>query len=85
MIRRLFEEALIFLLPFVLFGLYLAIRGRNPRHGTHWEGSVFRLTMGGLVLVILSLVVVGLTGEKHRGGYVPPSIENGQVVPGHFQ
>jgi hypothetical protein len=46
---------------------------------------VFRLTMGGLVLVILSLVVVGLTGEKHRGGYVPPSIENGQVVPGHFQ
>lgn len=85
MIRRLAEEVLIFLLPFILFGLYLTIRGRNPRHGAHWEGFVFRLTMGGLALVILSFIVAGLAGEKHRGGYVPPRIENGQVVPGHFQ
>ncbi|WP_019905238.1 DUF6111 family protein [Methylobacterium sp. 77] len=85
MIRRLVEEVLIFLLPFALFGLYLAIRGRNPRHSAHWEGFVFRLTMGGLVLVILSLVLTGLVGETHRGGYVPPRLENGQVVPGHFQ
>lgn len=85
MIRRLIEEVFIFLLPFLLFGLYLTIRGRNPRHRAHWEGSVFRLTLGGLLLVIMSFVAAGLVGETHRDGYVPPRIENGRIVPGHFQ
>ena len=85
MIRRFLEEALLFLLPFALYCAYLAVIGHNPREGRHWEGRVFRLTLAGLLLVILSLVAAALFGEKHRGGYVPPRLENGQVVPGHFQ
>jgi hypothetical protein len=85
MIRKLIEEVLIFLLPFLLFAGYLALSGRHPRHHTHWEGKIFRLTMAGIVLVILSLVATGLFGERHRGGYVPPHMENGVVVPGRFQ
>ena len=85
MIRRIVQEILIFLLPFIVFAIYLAISGRHPRHHAHWEGQVFRLTLGGIVLVILSLVVTGLAGERHRGGYVPPHMENGVVVPGRFQ
>lgn len=85
MIRRVLEEILIFLLPFLLFALYLAISGRKPHERVHWDGQFFRLTVAGLFLVILSLVAIGLFAERHRGGYVPPHLENGQVVPGRFQ
>lgn len=85
MIRRVIEEVLLFLLPFLLFALYLAVSGRRPHDRTHWDGQVFRLTLAGLGLVILSLVATGLFSERHRGGYVPPHLENGQVVPGRFQ
>lgn len=85
MIRRVLEEFLIFLSPFLLYAVYLAIRGRRPDHGVHWDGQAFRLTLAGIVLVILSLVATGLFSERHRGGYVPPHLENGQVVPGRFQ
>ena len=85
MIRRVLEELLIFLSPFLLYALYLAIRVRRPDHGVHWDGQAFRLTLAGVVLVILSLVATGLFSERHRGGYVPPHLENGQVVPGRFQ
>ncbi|GJD94226.1 DUF6111 family protein [Methylobacterium iners] len=85
MIRKLVEELLLFLLPFLLFYGYLAVLGRKPHARASWEGYIFRLTMTGIALVIASLVYAGLTGESHRGGYVPPRLENGRVVPGHFQ
>ncbi|NEU12406.1 hypothetical protein G3T14_09695 [Methylobacterium sp. BTF04] len=85
MIRRLAEELLIFLLPFLMFAIYLAVSGRHPKNREHWEGQVFRLTLGGIILVIVTLVATGLLGERHRGGYVPPHLENGEVVPGRFQ
>lgn len=85
MFRKIIEELLIFLLPWALFYGYLVVAGRNPHQRRHWDGQVFRLTMAGILFVILSLVVVGLFGERHRSGYMPPRIENGRVVPGTFQ
>ncbi|KQP59150.1 hypothetical protein ASG40_16725 [Methylobacterium sp. Leaf399] len=85
MIARIVQEALLFLLPWALFYGYLALKGRNPHQGYHWEGQVFRLFMAGIGLVVVSLVLTGLFGESHRGGYVPPRLENGQVVPGTFR
>lgn len=85
MIRTILQETLIFLLPWLLFYGYLVAVGRNPHRREYWEASVFRLTMAGIAFVVLSLVVIGLFGERHRGGYVPPRIENGAVVPGYFQ
>ena len=85
MIRTILQELLVFLLPWMLFYGYLVAIGRNPHRREHWEDSVFRLTMAGIAFVIGSLVLFGVFGERHRGGYVPPRIENGQVVPGYFQ
>lgn len=85
MLRKIIEELALFLLPFLLYYGYLAVAGRNPHQRGSWDGSVFRLTMAGIVLVIASLVWAGLTGERHQGGYVPTRIENGQVIPGTFK
>jgi len=85
MLRKLVEEVALFLLPFLVFAGYLALSGRHPHDKVHWEGKIFRLTMTGLVLAILALVAAGLFGERHRGGYVPPHLENGVVVPGEFR
>ena len=85
MIRTILQETLIFLLPWFLFYGYLLAVGRNPHRRDHWDASVFRLTMASVALVILSLVAIGLFGERHRSGYTPPRLENGRVVPGTFQ
>ncbi|WP_163094538.1 DUF6111 family protein, partial [Acinetobacter baumannii] len=65
--------------------LYLLLVGRNPLHRTHWDAQIFRLVMAGLGIVIASLVLSGLLGERHGEGYVPAHMENGRLVPGRFQ
>ncbi|WP_350449299.1 DUF6111 family protein [Escherichia coli] len=41
--------------------------------------------MAGLGIVIASLVLSGLLGERHGEGYVPAHMENGRLGPGRFQ
>jgi hypothetical protein len=85
MIRRLVFETLLFLAPFALYFLYwrvtLARAGEtSPSERNHPWNYLF---VAGLALVALSFVVLGLTeGSGQRGTYVPPHVENGQVVPG---
>lgn len=85
MLRRVLEEVGLFLVPFLLFALYLLLAGRNPLHRTHWEAQLFRLVLAGLAVVIASLVLSGLFSERHPQGYVPSHMENGRLVPGGFR
>jgi hypothetical protein len=85
MFRALLDEIGLFLLPFAAFALYLALRRRNPLVVAHWGGRVPLLALAGLVVAILALLITGLTGERHRDGFVPTHIENGRVVPGTFR
>ena len=39
MFRAFFEEALLFLLPFAIFALYLVLRRRNPFLWAHWSDA----------------------------------------------
>ena len=41
--------------------------------------------LAGLFIVIASLVMTGLTGQRTKDGYEPPRYENGRLVPGHFR
>ena len=84
MIRRLLYDILLFLLPFALYGLYWRIAGRE-RADAHLKSHPWTLLfISGLLLVVASFVIWGLTeGESPKGVYVPPHLENGQVVPGH--
>ncbi|HEY8566233.1 MAG TPA: DUF6111 family protein [Beijerinckiaceae bacterium] len=85
MSRVIFEEAVLFLAPFLLFGLYLVLRRRNPFHGSEWEGKVGWLLIAGLAIVVTSLLLTGIFAGRSTGQFVPTHIENGRVVPGQFR
>jgi hypothetical protein len=78
------------LMPTVLYVLYLVV-SRQVMSGKGELAETLRrvpwlwLLGGGLVLVGVSLAIYSLTagGETHRP-YVPPHVEDGQVVPGHL-
>jgi hypothetical protein len=85
MIRILLLRALLFAVPFAIYGAYLLLsRSRSivPTHDTPWT----LLFISGLALVVVSFLYVGLTeGESIQGRYVPPHVVNGKIVPGHVE
>jgi hypothetical protein len=85
MIRRFLFEALLFLIPFALYGLYWRLSKqdeRAPAGGHPWTV----LFASGLALVAASFVIWGVTeGSGQLGVYVPPHLENGHVVPGRVE
>ena len=86
MIRILLEEALLFLLPFALFAVYLLIRRRNPLARASWSlGQVSWLVVAGLACVVVVLLVTGLTADRQSGAFEPTHMENGRLVPGQFK
>jgi hypothetical protein len=85
MIRRFLYELLLFLLPFALYAAYLRVSKRES-FGLSRDHPWTMLFVSGLVLVVASFVVLGfLEDTGSRGTYVPPHVENGQVVPGHVE
>jgi drug/metabolite transporter superfamily protein YnfA len=51
---------------------------------TQWRGATYAIL--GTILVIISLVFMRFADENPpEGTYVPPRLENGQVVPGRFE
>jgi Family of unknown function (DUF6111) len=85
MIRAVFGEALLFLLPFAAFALFLVFRRRNPLHIAAWSDSTAWLVIAGLVCVLAGFIITGLTAERPTGAFEPPHLENGHVVPGQFR
>jgi len=85
MTREVIQGLVLFLLPFVLFAGYLVVRRRNPLLWSHWSDQSLWLTIAGLSFVIVSLIATGLLAERQTGTYVPTHVENGRVVPGHFE
>lgn len=86
MIRAIAESVALFLVPFVLFAIYLLLRRRNPASIDAWaDGAGAALALIGLALAALAIFVFGLFEDRPRGAYVPAHIENGQLVPGRFE
>jgi hypothetical protein len=82
MSRIILYGILIFLAPFLLYGLHrlLLHRGEALLRRTPW----FALTMTGMGLAAAALVALGfLGGQSPDGVYVPPHLDaQGRVVPG---
>jgi hypothetical protein len=85
MTRALIMRALLFLVPFAIYGAYLVLQRYRP-------GAVVRPTpwtwlfVSGLGLVAASFVIWGFQlPDTAKMVYVPAHVVNGQVVPGHFE
>ena len=84
--RALLDTVGLFLAPFALFALYLALRARFPWAVEHWtRGRVSWLTLAGIGAAVLGLVALTLTAPRGHGLYVPAHIENGVIVPGRSE
>ena len=88
MIYMILKYAIPLLLPFALYFLWVFIERRRKAAGG-WEvrdTPWIWLSMTGLVLLIFSLLGTGLLiGSELGGAYVPPYVEDGQVIPGHVE
>jgi len=84
--RAAFETILLFLAPFALFAIYLALRLRFPADLEHWtRGRVSKLSLAGLAFALFGLVLLEFSAPRGQGKYVPAHVENGVLIEGHFQ
>jgi hypothetical protein len=84
MIRQLFTEIGIFLIPFAVYALFLVATRTGLLAPDSWPlHLVARLVVGSLLLVIISFIMLAnFSGAPPNSTYVPAHIENGKLVPG---
>jgi len=86
MVRDALEPLALFLSPFAVYALYLALRARYPLELEHWtRGRVSVMTLIGLAAAVLGLIALDAFALRGRGVYVPAHVENGVLVPGRFE
>ena len=84
MIRPVLTEIGIFLIPFALYAAWLHASRAGVLDSSSWPAPLLaKLTIGSLLLTILSLVLLAhFSGAPPKATYVPAHIENGKLVPG---
>lgn len=84
MIRPVATEIILFLLPFVLYGVFLWATKAGVMHPDSWPLSrIAWLVIAALVLMVGSFIYfANYSGAPIGSTYVPAHIENGKFVPG---
>jgi uncharacterized membrane protein YczE len=84
MIRPLATEVVLFLMPFVLYGVFLWATKAGVMHPDSWPLSrIAWLVIAALVLMLGSFIYfANYTGAPPGSTYVPAHMENGKFVPG---
>ena len=84
MIRPALTEIGIFLIPFVVYALFLVASRSGLLTRSSWPVIVIgRLLLGSLLLVVLSLILLAqFSGAPPHSTYVPAHLENGKLIPG---
>ncbi|HEY5205198.1 MAG TPA: DUF6111 family protein [Roseiarcus sp.] len=84
--RTVLEPLALFLSPFAVYAIYLALRARYPLEVEYWtRGRMSVITLVGLVAALLGLVAINALAPRGRGLYVPAHVENGVLVSGRFE
>jgi hypothetical protein len=88
MIRSLVPSILLFLLPFALYFLWLGLKRRQAAETEVPVSGRYLAIAGGIGLALAVggfVIFTDFSGAKPDEVYVPPSYENGKLVPGHFK
>jgi Family of unknown function (DUF6111) len=84
MIRPALTEIGIFLIPFVVYALFLVATRSGLLQQSSWPLHIIaRLALGALLLVVVSFILLAhFSGAPPNSTYVPAHVENGKFVPG---
>ena len=87
MIRPLFTEIGLFLIPFALYAAFLLATRAGVTQPQAWTPPrIASLVIASLVLIVGSfLVLAQFSGAPPGSTYVPAHVEDGKLVPGHTQ
>lgn len=86
MIRVVIENILLFLLPTVVYALFVAATRTDAHKGILEEAPLFWLLAIGSLLVVVVLAAFGSnTGGVPGQAYEPPSMKNGEIQPGRLK
>ncbi len=87
MIRSILTQILLFLTPFAVYALFLYGTRAGVLKIESWPAkTVGWLTAAAVILVIAGFVTLGQIGYQPAGStYVPPRMEDGKLIPGHFK
>jgi hypothetical protein len=84
MIRPIFTEIGIFLIPFAVYALFLISTRSGLMVQSSWPVHIIaKLALGSLLLVIVSFILLAhFSGAPPNSTYIPAHVENGKFVPG---
>ncbi len=87
MIRVILINLILFALPFLIYGGYLYfVRGTRDGQAIINEAPLAWLFATGTFLVFATLLsLVDFSGADPDQVYVPPTVKDGKIVPGHFK
>ncbi len=84
MIRPVLTEIGIFLIPFVIYALFLIATRSGLLVQSSWPVQIVaKLVLGSLLLVVISFILLAhFSGAPPNSTYIPAHIENGKLVRG---
>jgi hypothetical protein len=87
MIRSILTQIALFLTPFAVYALFLYATRAGVLQVESWPAkTVAFLTSAAVLLMVAGFVVLGLMDHQPAGSnYVPPHMEDGKLIPGHFK
>ncbi len=87
MIRIVIENILLFLMPTLVYLIFVLVTRPDSRNGTAVldDAPLIWLFVAGASLLLVTLVFFSSTsGGKPGQSYTPPSIKDGRITPGHI-
>jgi len=86
MIRIVIENVLLFLLPTLIYAIYVAVTRDDQNKGILDKAPLAWLMLAGSLLVLAVLATYGSdTRGKPGQQYIPPSMKNGEIEPGRIR
>ncbi|TNE39125.1 MAG: hypothetical protein EP348_03950 [Alphaproteobacteria bacterium] len=82
MIRAFLYHFIPFILPFVVYAVYLYFNARAGGEKSWEKKSLAAVTLVGLILTAASFIALGFVNGEPREGtvYIPPRFENGKII-----